>query len=174
MILTSALVLAGNLFASLQLPQTSSAPVRSPAGGGQFTGVAPSPGRITLHGASGLPHQATGGAVLGPDVIYSSNCPVPYTGQYGYAYGFDQFSLLDVGRIPSPTSPDSPNLSKPGCATGYWINGFEFGYCTDQPALTETIHFYAQAHYCANPSTPGDYLRSCLLRARICFYTVAV
>jgi hypothetical protein len=89
--------------------------------------VAPIRDAGVFHVATGTwTRQATQSlATLGPDVLYDNTCPS------GYFSGLSGDVYVDDGRLPSPTSP-----APTGCSTSYRIDGFNFGYCTDQTAST--------------------------------------
>ncbi len=80
---------------------------------------------------------------LGADTIYDNTC----TGvSFGPLAG-DHF--VDEGRIPSPSGPSNQN-NRPGCSMVYTIDGFQIGYCTDQPSMgTYTVNFYERYATCA-------------------------
>jgi hypothetical protein len=98
----------------------------------------------------GIYHVATGTwtrnasiASLGPDRIYVNTCPTTYY----FALSGD--TVIDEGRLPSPSSPTNLN-SRPGCATSYDIEGFEFAYCTDTPNVTWSCSFLPTYVPCAS------------------------
>jgi hypothetical protein len=85
--------------------------------------------------------KAQSHATLGPDVLYDNTCPT------GYYSALSQTTFVDEGRLPSPSAP-----SPTGCATNYRVDGFSFGYCTDQTAATFgtwTHRFYQDHSRCA-------------------------
>lgn len=81
----------------------------------------------TLHLATGTWTRRSSQALatIGADVLYDNSCAS------GYFNALSADTYVDEGRLPSPTSP-SPS----GCATSYRVDGFAFGYCTDQPPST--------------------------------------
>jgi len=82
-------------------------------------------------------------ASLGADTIYDNTC----TGSYNGTLSGDTY--VDEGRIPSPSGPTNIN-ARPGCATSYRIDGFQIGYCTDQPApLAFELGFFESYAACA-------------------------
>lgn len=71
---------------------------------------------------------------IGPDVIYNNTClqtGVGYVPGAGVAGGAAPGAWSDWGQVPSTSNGDLP-----GCADSYLINGFNFGYCTDNPPLS--------------------------------------
>jgi|GEM_PF-1405568 len=139
--------------------------------------------QIPITGAirdAGIYHQATNTwtrksaqADIGADIIYSNTLPT------GYFYGLTLDTFIDEGRIPSPTSPTQTaglQLSRPGCATSYTIDGVRFTYCTLAAAGGNfTLNFYGSYIPCATvisvtptgtaviagPSTPADGTQIC-------------
>ncbi len=99
---------------------------------------------------AGIYHLATGTwtrkasqAGLGADTIYDNTCS---SGYYG---GLSGGGFIDEGRIPSPSGPSDLN-NRPGCASQYTVDGFQIGYCTDQPSMaTYTVNFYESYARCA-------------------------
>jgi len=75
--------------------------------------------------------------LIGPDVLYDNTCT---TGYFSPLVGD---TYVDEGRLPSPSAP-----APTGCATSYRIDGFTFGYCTDQTSATfgTYTHRFYQAH----------------------------
>jgi hypothetical protein len=111
--------------------------------------AAPAQRAGVFHVASGVWHAGVGASGPGPTVIYNSSCvsdPV-------YFFDLDSgWSLTDEGRIPSPTGPSDEFWNRPGCATSYFVNGFEIGYCTDRPTVDVDIRFIEHYGLCSNPN----------------------
>jgi len=129
---------------------------------------------------AGIYHQATNTwtrrpnqADIGADVIYCNTLGT------GYFYDLAGDTFIDEGRIPSTTSPTQTaglNLSRPGCANSYTVDGVAFTYCT-QDALGGTFQlaFYETYVPCATviggtptgsvaivgPGTPTNGTTSC-------------
>lgn len=71
---------------------------------------------------------------LGPDVIYNNTClqtVLAFAPGAGVTGGVAPSDWTDWGQVPSTT-----NGQLPGCADSYTINGFNFGYCTDNAVLS--------------------------------------
>lgn len=103
---------------------------------------------------AGIYHQATNTwtrksaqADIGADIIYSNTLAT------GYFYGLTGDTFIDEGRIPSTTSPTQAaglQLSRPGCATSYNVDGVAFTYCTQAVAGgIFTLNFYQSYTPCA-------------------------
>lgn len=84
---------------------------------------------------AGVYHVGTGSwtrrfhAASSPSVLYDNTCPT------GYFSSLSTDTYVDEGRVPSLTSPTSA-VSRPGYGTQYRVDGFQIGYCTDQPPST--------------------------------------
>jgi hypothetical protein len=89
----------------------------------------------TYHVASGTWTRRSSAISLGNDILYNNTCNAMY---------FDSLSgdtFVDEGRIPNAASPTSLG-SRPGCAATYAIDGFQIGYCTNQPNAALTYAFF--------------------------------
>ena len=81
-------------------------------------------------------------SLIGTDVLYDNTCVS------GYFTPLSGDTYVDEGRLPSPTAPGPV-----GCATYYRVDGFTFGYCTDQSSSTfgtYTHRFYQNYTPCAS------------------------
>jgi len=78
-----------------------------------------------LHVGTNTWTRKASAASLGADTIYDNTA----SGVYFAALSGD--TLVDEGRLPSPSSPTNLT-SRPGCATSYDIEGFQISYCTDR------------------------------------------
>ncbi len=83
-------------------------------------------------------------ATLGADVVYNNTCPS------GYFFPLGDDTLVDEGRLPSPSGPTNI-AARPGCAVAYTIDGVELAYCSDGgPGTTYTIDFYQSYAPCSS------------------------
>ncbi len=98
----------------------------------------------TYHVATDTWTRKASHASLGADIIYNNTCtPTSFA-----ALGDN--SIIDEGRIPSPTGPSNAN-ARPGCSTQYVVDGFQISYCTDQPSMgTYTVNFYESYAACSS------------------------
>ena len=102
---------------------------------------------------AGTYHLATGTwsrgvnqvAPAGSEVLYDNTCTVGY-----YTGLADGEVLLDSGRIPSTGSPNNQS-SLVGLYDNYTVNGFEIGYCSNQPLTTSIdVSFVDMYSACLN------------------------
>jgi len=99
------------------------------------------------HQASNTWTRQSAQADIGADIIYSNTLPG------GYFYWLSGDTFIDEGRIPSTTSPTQSlgiNLSRPGCANSYTVDGVAFTYCTqDITGGNFTLTFFQSYTPCA-------------------------
>ena len=94
----------------------------------------------TFHAATKTwTRTATPTANFGPDTLYDNTCSVGF-----YAGLSSGETMVDSGRLPSPSSPDNVT-SETGTSTSYTINGFQVAYCTfEGPTVDlQVAHFNA-------------------------------
>lgn len=108
--------------------------------------VAPVRDAGVLHLATGAWTRRSSAVSIGADVVYDNTCPS------GYYLPLLGETVVDEGRLPSPTSPSSAT-SRPGCATHYTIDGLQIAYCTDRLGpQTFELAFYASYAPCSSTS----------------------
>ncbi|MCY2960261.1 MAG: hypothetical protein NTY35_08845 [Planctomycetota bacterium] len=97
-----------------------------------------------LHVATNTWTRKASAASLGADTIYDNTIAGVYY------LGLSGDTVVDEGRLPSPSSPTN-TWSRPGCATSYDIEGFQISYCTDRvsPAPFQ-VRFYGTYVPCAS------------------------
>ncbi|MFT4540895.1 MAG: hypothetical protein ACI841_004003 [Planctomycetota bacterium] len=117
-------------FAAFTLIQTAASASQLPVSAPRDAGV--------YHVATGTfsrPNQS----MFGPDVIYRNDVGAPYF----MPVQAPQITT-DSGRIPGPTSE--------GNSTTYRVDGFTFGYCTDDPGgVQASVLFYESYAPCTRP-----------------------
>ena len=104
--------------------------------------------------SAGIYHVATGtwsrtGATanLGPDVIYAATAPSGYFGT-----GFEEQAGVNEGILPGTTNPLG------GPQDCYRVDGFTFGYCSQDSSSDWSFRFYDSYRPCDVPSAPDKCL----------------
>jgi len=92
---------------------------------------------------AGVYHVATGTwtrgasleAAVRPSVVYDNTCAPVYWAPQGHGPFSERWQHRS--RVPSPSGPSTPSIQyptgydeAPGCATSYFIDGFEIAYCS--------------------------------------------
>lgn len=104
------------------------------------------PRQVTYEMASGTLRPEKGpSAFFGPQVVYNNTC-ILTTLFFAGMSPTDVF--LDNGEVPS-----SSNGQLPGCDDALLMNGFTFGYCTDQLTVDIVIGFYELHDNCTDIAT---------------------
>jgi hypothetical protein len=84
-------------------------------------------------------------AFFGPDIVYNNTCIIT-------TLFFAGMSPTDV-FLDNGQSPSSGNGELPGCDDALVMNGFAFGYCTDQADVDMMICFYEMHDNCTDIAT---------------------
>jgi hypothetical protein len=116
------------------------APAQSQANARPITGPVRDAGTYHIATGTWTRSGAIGLGQLGSEVIFDNTCPT------GYFSALSGDTFTDEGRLPALES-----LDLPGCNHAYVIDGFEIGYCTDQPTGEFDIDFYAAYTPCLDP-----------------------
>ena len=101
---------------------------------------------------AGTYHMATGTwtranspiAQLHGDVLYDNTCTIGF--YFGLSAGE---SMVDSGRLPSPSSPTSAT-SVTGSSINYLIDGLNIGYCTGEATIDANMAVYQCYDPCAD------------------------
>ncbi len=97
----------------------------------------------TYHVATGTWTHSGSKANLGPDIIYSATEPSGYFGP-----GWNNLEGIDEGILPSSSNPL-------GGQDGYVIDGFQFGYCTQDTSVDWSFNLYDSYVPCDSPAFPN-------------------
>ncbi len=120
----------------------------------------PLPGAVQhagiYHVATGTwTRQAASAAATGSDIIYDNTVDSGYFATLGSNIAQGDFSLIDAGRLPGPTSAVAD-----GFIETYVVDTLTFGYCTDQvgPTIGATFNLYESYDPCdlilTSPGSP--------------------
>jgi len=104
------------------------------------------PRQLTYEMASGTLRPEKGpSAFFGPDVVYNNTC---IQGTLFFAGMSAGDAFLDNGEVPA-----SDNGQLNGCDDNLLMNGFTFGYCSDQATVDMVVGFYELHDNCTDIAT---------------------
>lgn len=122
------------------------------AGAQQATDFQRVPGPVKdagiYHVATGTwTRNASGGANLGPDIVYKNDQGSGYFSTLGMAASAAAYETVDDGRVPTTFSTIAPGVVDRNV---YTVSGLQFGYCSSivGPNVNITFNFYDSYQPC--------------------------